>query len=289
MSNFIGLVYATLKANNIDYQNMSTQQAIEKFNELTKKNGSNKITSSRDDLEEAKQNSSVRFDSDIDKKNYTEFKERLNNIVQNLENGFKQAGVSYINQVKQSKSVSPNFDFLVKHPQLIKDFVEPFEERVDEGRIRNAFIQAYKRQEFMDEAKNVYDTIKQKQNQILENQTQYIRKSKERYKNAHNDEYIYYKNKKNNYDKFEQLAQKHNYVITISPYSNSAYAIPKGEKVDWGYKPEGSFRVSDHWNWEGGSRVENGKFFRKIECPTNTGENFGMAVAIFKNGKYYKI
>lgn len=289
MSNFIGLVYATLKANNINYKNMSTQQAIEKFNELTNKKGSNKITSSRDDLEEARHNSSVKFNSDFDKKNYTEFKERLNNIVQNLENGFKQSGVSYINEVKHSKNVSPNFDFLVKHPQLIKDFLEPFEERVNESRIRNAFIQAYKRQEFMDEAKNVYDTIKQKQNQILENQNEYIRKSRERYRNAHNDEYISYKNMKNNYDKFEQIAEKHNYVISISPYSNSAYAIPKGEKVDWGYKPEGSFRVSDHWNWEGKFIIVNGKYTRKIECPTNTGENFGMAVAIFKNGKYYKI
>lgn len=34
MSNFIGLVYATLKANGIDYSDMSVSEAVDKFNEL---------------------------------------------------------------------------------------------------------------------------------------------------------------------------------------------------------------------------------------------------------------
>lgn len=83
-----------------------------------------------------------------------------------------------------------------------------------------------------------------------------------------------------NYKKLSKLAQENDYVITMSPYSESAYAVPKGEEVSWGYKPEGSYRVSNHWNW---------KDYSGTHCPTNTGEDFGEALAIFKNGKYYKI
>lgn len=32
MANFIGLVYATLKAKGIDYSEMSTEEAVDKFN-----------------------------------------------------------------------------------------------------------------------------------------------------------------------------------------------------------------------------------------------------------------
>lgn len=41
MSNFIGLVYATLKSKGIDYSNMTTEEAIKKFNEL---NGSDETS-----------------------------------------------------------------------------------------------------------------------------------------------------------------------------------------------------------------------------------------------------
>lgn len=88
------------------------------------------------------------------------------------------------------------------------------------------------------------------------------------------------------YKKLSRLAQQNDFEITVSPYSGSVYAIPKGEKVEWGYKPEGSYRVSNHWNWE----TKYGDYETSvINCPTNTGEDFGQAVAIFKNGKYYKV
>lgn len=39
MANFIGLVYATLKAEGIDTAGMSTDEAVAKYNELQKKSG----------------------------------------------------------------------------------------------------------------------------------------------------------------------------------------------------------------------------------------------------------
>ena len=39
MANFIGLVYATLKNEGIDTKDMSTDEAVKKYNELQKKAG----------------------------------------------------------------------------------------------------------------------------------------------------------------------------------------------------------------------------------------------------------
>lgn len=60
-----------------------------------------------------------------------------------------------------------------------------------------------------------------------------------------------------------------------SPYSNSFY---NSKNIDWGYKPEGSLRVSDHWNFG-----DNGE-----HCPTAEPVN-GWAVCQFRNGKYHLI
>lgn len=60
-----------------------------------------------------------------------------------------------------------------------------------------------------------------------------------------------------------------------SPYSNSFYS---SKNIDWGYKPECSLRVSDHWNFG-----ENGE-----HCPTDEPVD-GWAVCKFENGKYHLI
>ncbi|MBS4462209.1 hypothetical protein JXA27_06510 [Aerococcaceae bacterium zg-B36] len=59
-----------------------------------------------------------------------------------------------------------------------------------------------------------------------------------------------------------------------SPYSKSFYS---SQDIDWDYKPEGSLRVSDHWNFG-----VNGE-----HCPTHdkTFKN-GWAVGRFENGAY---
>lgn len=60
-----------------------------------------------------------------------------------------------------------------------------------------------------------------------------------------------------------------------SPYSYSFYS---SKNIDWGYKPEGSLRVSDHWNFG-----EDGE-----HCPTAEPVD-GWAVCKFENGKYHLI
>lgn len=60
-----------------------------------------------------------------------------------------------------------------------------------------------------------------------------------------------------------------------SPYSESFYSA---EGITWDYKPEGSLRLSDHWNF-----MSKGK----VHCAT-TNPNFkqGWAVGKYKDGKY---
>lgn len=52
--------------------------------------------------------------------------------------------------------------------------------------------------------------------------------------------------------------------IIKSPYSDSFYS----EEVDWGYKPDKSFRVADHWNFI----TRNGNIHCQTtsKCPDNT-------------------
>jgi hypothetical protein len=49
--------------------------------------------------------------------------------------------------------------------------------------------------------------------------------------------------------KFDDELSKEGKELSNSPYSFSSYIIPKGEQITWGYKPDNSFRISDHWNF----------------------------------------
>ena len=60
-----------------------------------------------------------------------------------------------------------------------------------------------------------------------------------------------------------------------SPYSQSYY---NSQNIGWGYKPEGSLRVSDHWNFG-----QDGEHCQTAE-PVD-----GWAVCKFENGKYHLI
>lgn len=87
--------------------------------------------------------------------------------------------------------------------------------------------------------------------------------------------------------KFEKLCNNlKEHELIKSPYSNSFYLVPKGPKVNWGTKPEGSYRFSNHWNW-GEKNEYTG--LKTIHCPTDTGEDFGVAIAVVENGEYKKV
>jgi len=79
----------------------------------------------------------------------------------------------------------------------------------------------------------------------------------------------------------KQKLEEENLSLLQSPYSVSFYAVKKGEKIDWGYKPENSYRVSDHWNFETSG---------EIHCQTTKNiKNNDYTIAQFKNGKYHKV
>ncbi len=82
------------------------------------------------------------------------------------------------------------------------------------------------------------------------------------------------------YKKFSKLAKENDYIISQSPYGSSMYAIPKGDYVDWGYKPMDSYRLADHWGFE--SRG-------KIHCRLGKNEEYITDFEIGKwNGSYYE-
>ena len=64
-------------------------------------------------------------------------------------------------------------------------------------------------------------------------------------------------------------------IVSKSPYGMSFY---NSNDIDWGYKPENSLRISDHWNFESDGQ---------IHCPTDCEFENGWALAEFKNGVYH--
>lgn len=38
-------------------------------------------------------------------------------------------------------------------------------------------------------------------------------------------------------------------TVSQSPYSDGWYIMKSGEEISWGEKPEGSYRIADHWNF----------------------------------------
>ena len=78
------------------------------------------------------------------------------------------------------------------------------------------------------------------------------------------------------------VPKKENYIWSKSPYSVSFYYHHKDEKITWGNKPQESYRVSDHWNWETDD---------EIHCPVIEKRylsNF-MARKVNENGLYEPI
>ena len=77
------------------------------------------------------------------------------------------------------------------------------------------------------------------------------------------------------YEAFKYIVENKTSEWSSSPYSASYY---DSKNIGWGYKPEGSLRVSDHWNF--GADGEH--------CPTAEPVD-GWAVCKYKDGIYHLI
>lgn len=81
--------------------------------------------------------------------------------------------------------------------------------------------------------------------------------------------------------KMLEVIDTENLKVSKSPCSESYYAFEDGEEITWGYKPQNSYRFSDHWNFESDN---------KIHCVTDdTIKSNETCLAIYKNGKYSKV
>jgi hypothetical protein len=169
-------------------------------------------------------------------------------------------------------------DFALRHLKKLREFEKNY------GDNRQRVIDNYKREikentQNLDRAINLPGQNPKRREEKIELYTRKIEEAKielsEFEKTTIEDEpqfeqYLYV-------SKMLELTRKNDFKISESPYSDSIYSLPKDEKIDWGKKPEYSYRVADHWNWE-----QDGK----IHCPTETGENYGWALCQVIDGKY---
>lgn len=81
--------------------------------------------------------------------------------------------------------------------------------------------------------------------------------------------------KNEDYNKLKNIINKHFKVVSKSPYSNSLYSATN---IDFGYKPEGSYRIADHWNF--------GPFRDQCMTHNEVKNNTHLSVGIFRDGKY---
>lgn len=76
--------------------------------------------------------------------------------------------------------------------------------------------------------------------------------------------------------KFSGIQEKESLEISKSPYSESFYLHRKGEEITWNEKPEGSYRLSNHWNFDG-------------HCESDDIGDNEIAIGRFCRGKYVKV
>lgn len=93
-----------------------------------------------------------------------------------------------------------------------------------------------------------------------------------------------YSNQESKLDAFIWVMKNWSDDWSVSPFSDSFYS---SKNIGWGHKPEGSLRVSDHWNFNTRYERENG-ISNGQHCPTS--EPFeGWAVCRFENGMYHLV
>lgn len=106
-------------------------------------------------------------------------------------------------------------------------------------------------------------------------------------------------------EEFDRLAEELKETHEVMPSCNndiSRYLVPKGtsNQVTYYGKPEGSFRISDHWSWY--ANVKKCADEAVIQCeldgltPNNRkGDGLpsdpvtALAIAVYRDGKYYPV
>ena len=88
------------------------------------------------------------------------------------------------------------------------------------------------------------------------------------------DTFDYFSNVKNGIEIFKEIVKFEK--INKSPYSMSFY----NAEVDWNYKPQGSLRISDHWNF-----YSEGEKHCELEETSEYTQKWLMCE--FRNGKYH--
>lgn len=78
----------------------------------------------------------------------------------------------------------------------------------------------------------------------------------------------------------DKIVKEEGLEVSKSPYSSSTYAFKKGESVDWDYKPENSYRISNHWNF-----ISRGGKKHAILKDKNA-SNYGTYLAKYSKGTY---
>ncbi len=87
-----------------------------------------------------------------------------------------------------------------------------------------------------------------------------------------------------NSDKLELFKIISKKTVSKSPFSDSTYFHRKNQTIDWGTKPENSYRLADHWNWKQGF---NEDYTDIIHCPLKDGKHSNKRmICIQKNGVY---
>ena len=87
-----------------------------------------------------------------------------------------------------------------------------------------------------------------------------------------------------NSDKLELFKIISKKTVSKSPFSDSTYFHRKNQSINWGTKPENSYRLADHWNWKQGF---NEDYTDAIHCPLKDGKYSNeRMICIQKNGVY---
>lgn len=87
--------------------------------------------------------------------------------------------------------------------------------------------------------------------------------------------------KENDFKELEVILKDKFKVVKKSPYSLSIY---NSVDIDWKYKPEGSYRVSNHWNFKGHCKTSNSVSNLKL----SVGKYQGDMYTIIKTYEYAK-
>jgi hypothetical protein len=196
-------------------------------------------------------------------KNSGKFENKLGVEIQNKQlELFNKQTLSRINELEDELK-----------PEKIKEFKEIHESEIKRYVTK---IDDYERKVKNNEKLKPWET--EKNNNVLKSNIEFHKRQIEGHEYFIKEEIAKANETINKIGEFQKIVNENNLIITKSPYSDSFYAIKDGEKIDWGTKPEGSYRLADHWNWDDGTH-----------CPTDTNQDFGLAIAQQRNGKYTKI